>query len=272
MRFSRVFFISIILNFYLPFAAYSGSPENGLIAYWNFHEASGEIAKDISGHGNDGHIYGAKRIPVRNGFALQFDGHKDYILINKSPLFNFGKNDFAIEMTIKPNDLTQGSTLITGGGAYGLIIRVGGEYSDKVIMFVNNWDTYRYSGAGALKLGYWNHVVFVKKGENIDCYIDGKISNGSTTVIPSSLNSLGNLNIGGSEGYGYFKGIIGEVKLYNLALTAEEIKTIYQKLPFPIYLKYANNLIKKILKYLFLAAMIAFVIYMRIVWTRDEID
>ena len=52
--------------------------EAGLIAEWHF---DGD-AKDSSGHGNDGIIYGGKFVDERFGKALSLNGMSDYVGLN----------------------------------------------------------------------------------------------------------------------------------------------------------------------------------------------
>ena len=44
-------------------------------------EAAGEVAKDVSGHGRDGTIVGAKPVAGAVGGALWFDGQDDYVAL-----------------------------------------------------------------------------------------------------------------------------------------------------------------------------------------------
>lgn len=55
--------------------------DEGLVAEWHFDEGSGTIAKDESGSGNDGAIYGAKWVEGKFGKALEFDGVDDYVKV-----------------------------------------------------------------------------------------------------------------------------------------------------------------------------------------------
>ena len=64
--------------------------ERGLVAYYSFDDCS---AKDLSGNGNDGIIYGAKCVNGKFGKALSFDGVNDYVDIGGGFLTNFeGEN------------------------------------------------------------------------------------------------------------------------------------------------------------------------------------
>jgi len=263
------------VNFFCFLSSLSASPPNkevGIVAYWDFNEGSGEIVKDKSGNGNDGRIYGAKWVKIKNGFALKFDGIDDYINCGNNPRLSFNESAFSIELCIKPNDLRKDVSILAKGGVREYAIRVGGGYIDKVIIFVTGWDHYRYSGSNAVQKGCWTHIVYVKKDTNLDCYIDGKLSNGSVTAIPLSVSGSDSLVIGGMAGYGYFNGVLDEVKIYNRALIAEEIKTKYEQVSVSTRWKYIIKSIKKLLKVCLVVLMIIFIVLMRIFWAKDVIN
>ena len=62
-------------------AAGSVPAEEGLVAHFNFDEGSGTVVRDSSAFGNHGAIHGATYVIVGQGYALQFDGHDDYVEI-----------------------------------------------------------------------------------------------------------------------------------------------------------------------------------------------
>ncbi len=52
---------------------------SGEVLVLHFDEGSGTVAKDESGHGNDGTVYGATWVEGKYGKALSFDGMNDYV-------------------------------------------------------------------------------------------------------------------------------------------------------------------------------------------------
>lgn len=270
MKISKsLIFIVISLFFFIPSALPAG-PENLPVAAWDFNGILGEKIQEEGTNGIVGYPYGATSVSVKGGHALKFDGIDDYIDFGVNPILNFQDQDFSIELAFNPSNLEKGSTLITINGSSGFLVQIGRDYGDKMIMFLNGWDNFRYSKVNAVKIGCWTHVIFVKKGRNLDCYIDGLLSNGAAAVIPASVNTLGNLYLGGAAGYGFFPGLIDEVKIYNRALSPEEIKSHHQQSPFSTSRKYVIHTTTKIVKYTLIIAMILFVIYMRVVWAREK--
>ena len=74
----------------------------------------------------------------------------------------------------------------------------------------------------------WTHLALTYNGSTLTLYRNGvavATSNVSGTLSPTT----GTLQIGGSQYGEYFKGLIDEVRIYNRALSATEIQTIYQQ-------------------------------------------
>ena len=102
----------------------------GLMAYWDCNEGSGDTLYDISGNGNHGIIYGAtyiEDVPEQNcdinidvetieeqqqNYSMNFS-ENDGIFIE--PIFDGVQNDFSISATVKPNGSeTWGSIFFLG--------------------------------------------------------------------------------------------------------------------------------------------------------------
>jgi hypothetical protein len=92
------------------------------------------------------------------------------------------------------------------------------------------------SGDGnELTKGFWWHVTMVHDGVDDIIYVDGVEVN--RVPAPGTLNStarplgMGNNNTSGGQ---YFIGALDEVKIYNKALTAEEVGNLYETGSTPI--------------------------------------
>jgi hypothetical protein len=76
--------------------------------------------------------------------------------------------------------------------------------------------------------GFWFYVTMVHDGTDDIIYLDGQEVN--RVPVPTKLNSTDNpFGMGSNpvEGRQYFHGALDEVKLYNKALTGEEITKLY---------------------------------------------
>src|SRR3972149_11340288 len=72
---ARIFAISLVVALALAGNAAGEVSRTGLVGEWHF---DGD-AKDTSGNGNDGTIYGATFVDGKFGKALSFDGVNDYV-------------------------------------------------------------------------------------------------------------------------------------------------------------------------------------------------
>jgi len=203
---------------------------DGVVGAWHFDEGSGNIAHDTSGEGNDGTIYGgANWTDGKFGEALEFDGVDDYVKVPGSASLNI-TDAITIEAWVKPkgnySDL-EFPTIVRKEGAYTLRFHhddgslQGFVWIDGIpegsCKLGNAWDTTK-----------WTYFVFVYDGQYLRLYRNGVEAitpEGQTGTIDVSTDNLG---IGArGEGDYVFKGFIDEVRIYNGALSEEEISDLY---------------------------------------------
>jgi hypothetical protein len=201
----------------------------GLIAQWMFDEGEGDIAYDSAGD-NDGIIYGAAWTSGQIGGALDFDGEDDYVRTLNNVFTNA--------------QLASGATLSawfkTDSAAYGLIADVEGYLN----LGINLRDTINpnrlfgtadggahiYFSSSDVTDNVWYHAAIVWDGTNTaSLYLDG-VNVSSRFSGPPTPDSKGRpLAIGvHSTMAAYFGGIIDDVRVYNRALSAEEIRKLYE--------------------------------------------
>lgn len=70
----------------------------------------------------------------------------------------------------------------------------------------------------------WHHIVFTKNGSTLSLYIDGKLDGTTTDTTNTTTTNSGGLEIA-KQGSNYYAGQIDEIKIYNYALTAAQVKT-----------------------------------------------
>lgn len=89
------------------------------------------------------------------------------------------------------------------------------------------------SGVGSLDFHErWSMVSFVNDGTNLYLYVDGKlhstdITSDNPSYAPFDDAVAGDIFIGGPSDYGFFKGKMDDLRLYNYALSSNEIKALY---------------------------------------------
>lgn len=153
------------------------------------------------------------------GNALKLNGNGDYA--STQPL-NLNTNNLTLSAWIKPEgqQLDWAGILFCRGGntTSGISLR-----DDNELRFHWNegfWDV----GTGLyLPDGYWSHVAMVVQPKKITLYVNGNSWSLNDTFDPQGFNAP--LDIGLDNCCErYFKGSIDEVKVWNKALTKQEIR------------------------------------------------
>ena len=81
-------------------------------------------------------------------------------------------------------------------------------------------------GADALALNTWTYLAVTYDGATLRLYVNGTQVAPRRRARARSRTSTNPLQIGGDSIYGqYFNGLIDEVRVYNVALTAAQIQT-----------------------------------------------
>lgn len=205
---------------------------NGLVACWLFNENGGTKINDISGRNNNGTLTNG---PVWNNYALSFDGTDDYIDCGNSPLLAF-TTPFTVSFFAKAS-----STPAQYDGLIG--------FNDTSGSWSIGWGFYWNSGsqmrffAGSYSIGgtnesvttpgIWHQYTGVYNGSKVFLYIDGINTTNTTTVATAGddILRIGELRtFGGAHSYN-FNGEMFGVRLYNRALTYNEIIELYRN-PF----------------------------------------
>jgi len=225
---------SILIALTGMFAGVHAQGDDGLVAGWHFDEGSGSIAKDSSGNGNDGTIHGATWVDGKFGKALSFDGEDDYVEVHDSPSLDI-TDAITIEAWIYPIGYPpsprHAGIVGKGGWDIGSGYEVDLGYEEMNGLFELNTRRSSLYSESRIPLNQWTHVVATLKNTDAVIYINGKIDASGT--VNSLITNSRPLQIGrrdpGNKFVAYFKGIIDEVRIYNRALTPEEIKSHYER-------------------------------------------
>jgi hypothetical protein len=194
-----------------------------LVGYWKFDEGNGTTAYDSSGNGNNGTLVnGPTWVDGKSGKALSFDGIDDYLDAGNGPSLQFG-NNFTLEAWIKPNNMVGETLLISkyGSNPPGGFYFETGAHALLLLAYFNGTDwTYAGSSVSTMKLNRWNHIVVTMNDTKTSYYINGLLT-GTADNVQMTPNAVNDLNI--SSASFPFNGTIDEVKIFNRALSAEEV-------------------------------------------------
>jgi trimeric autotransporter adhesin len=229
-----------------------GLPTQGLVAYYSFNGN----AKDESGNGYNGIVYGALLVADRFGHwnsAYSFNGIDNYIDLGDilDNIFCSDTAQFTIsgwaKTKVMGNAYGEGNLIIGktagGSGPYQWSIShnsgmlLGGIFSDST---VNNYQQ-KYVPMDA---NDWFHFVLIFDGkQSLDNRIRVFVNNtsdmhywsGSGTLGTSTKNTSLHMYIGGQAHYSnisprnLYNGVLDDIRIYSKALTQEEIDLLYHE-------------------------------------------
>lgn len=231
--------------FDLPFTSVGQVPEDtftrGLVAYWAMDEGSGQYVLDGSGKGNHGRLgdndseagdpADPKWTTGRIGNALLFDGVDDYVDCGSDDSLDI-TGAVTLEAWIYLN-----KTPVSAGHKFRIISKRDATHGYEMYMrdddntvrahFKGLTDDF-ISGTGTpLETNKWYHVVVIWDGLLMRSYINGVLdliddSSGTIAFGPDIKLSI-------SHKSRNFAGIIDEVRIYNRALSAEEVRYHYNQ-------------------------------------------
>lgn len=210
-----------------------------LVGFWSFDKADITENKviDQSGKGNDGEMGNVTPTAGKIGQALKFNGLNSYVYINN--LVVSGK-ELSVSLWINRGLM---------GGVRRLIYFDGllqfGFYEGDIFVHtttLNGDDTNLPYFESKTKPGQWYHLAVTwdtaAPADNIKVYIDGDLKS-KATLIKAKGGELGTagLKIGNTGVLDedspapspVFDGVVDEVAVYNNALTAQEVKCLYEK-------------------------------------------
>ncbi|MFA5021448.1 MAG: LamG domain-containing protein, partial [Patescibacteria group bacterium] len=232
---------------------------NGLVGYWSFdgqYTTSTDGTKDVSNNGNWGSFNGGvKPVGGISGQALSFDGVDDYVKLESDEGLNLAAN-LTLEAWINYNG-TGSTTIIDRREQCPASVRGWSQYHLSVSNSVINYNIDRtsncsggsggdrYEGSSAVTANEWHHVAVTvidndnfSGGRTVKMYLDGNLESVTQTLDLGDSSSFSvdrNYNnfIGARSDVADYiyssNGLIDEVRIYNRALSADEVKQHYER-------------------------------------------
>lgn len=206
--------------------------EQGLVAWWAFdEEMDSPVAFDYSGHRLGGIVREAKRADGIDGNALVCDG--GCVEVPKNPSLSI-ESAMTITCWIKTDQAGQVNTWIAnrvlqGGTHTGYRLGVvDGKPCFEIP--VTEWSHHLKADID-LPTGRWVYLAGTFDGKTMRIFVDGEEHGKMDRPGPINPNDfhllLGNYDVGHDA---HFAGLLDEVKVYDRALSAEEIRAAYQAL------------------------------------------
>jgi len=214
----------------------------GLLGYWSFNDGT---AIDNSGN-NNGSLYGATYLPTGGpdgSGCLSFDGVDDYIKINHISDFMFVNQDLTFCCWVVIYDNLNPCYFITLSGCDiipGVFLQKwdSGGYDGRIVMITaglpsNQSVAKSIDDGNALPKNTWMFLAGVVDYPNsVKLYIDGTLQN-SVSAVDYDVTHVNNLELYIAWApwcLGHYKPLYGkmdEVRIYNIALSEQEIQLLY---------------------------------------------
>ena len=206
----------------------------GLVAYYPFDGN----ANDASGNGNHGVVHGATltadRFGNENG-AYRFDGN-DWIEVESSSSLSLLTSNMSLMTWVKIDSQSGWIPFLCKGRTarqFGLELGISGN--GEIRIFVNDFNSTgngsqveTVAPSGSITVGEWYHIAISYTGEKLVSYING-VQAASIDVSDSFAQNDDSLYIGKDppDATEYYRGELDDIRIYNRALSAAEVKALY---------------------------------------------
>jgi hypothetical protein len=210
----------------------------GLVAWWKLDETSGRDVADSSGNGNNGKILnGEPRWQPSGGKiggALLFDGKGDWVHVANESNFDC-TSEVTVAAWIKVNRFDKDyQAIVTKGDSAWRIQRNQGadsiEFACSGLKIPSGNQYGGLYGEKSVNDGKWHHVAGVYNGEKMILYIDGKEDASQPASGPIGNNDEPVYIGENAEMTGrVWNGLIGDVHVYNYALSEGQITALYNE-------------------------------------------
>jgi hypothetical protein len=227
-----------------------------LLCWWKFDEVLGDTVTDYSGYDHFGTVHGATLNPAgRVGGALYFDGTGNYVVDETAARYLNGLDAITVAMWIKADQIATDR---------GFIDCIEPDGKDRVVTMRHDVAGASYGGVMVFKMGLtatlpdldpnvvevwqgqlesssrnhtnqWQHVAMTwESGSPIRFFINGTEDSPSGRTDPNAASGVitdctkliigkGGMDQGTKAGW---KGMIDDVRIYNIALEAVDIKQV----------------------------------------------
>ncbi|MBU1997845.1 MAG: LamG domain-containing protein, partial [Candidatus Omnitrophica bacterium] len=218
---------------------------DGLIAYWKLDETAeggcpGGVldACDSSGFGNHGEWQDdptastdmPKPFRFSNDRSLDFDGTGDFITVAYDSAFALNEYTFASWTMITAAPGTLGVFGTRSGGDFTFDLKIQAAVIHGDVGDGSAWLDTTADCSTTLDQNVWNHIAYAVAKDETKIYLNGSLcSTQSYSGTPLLMQSGQTMRIGHTgSGTEIMNGNIDDVRIYNRALSADEIKALAQ--------------------------------------------
>lgn len=219
--------------------------ERGLVGYWPFEEGTGDVAADASENRNEGALINQPEWTIGQvGSALRFNGIDNYVLVPASESLD-QLNALTVSLWVfleTDPDATSGNDwrLLFGDSSrgsspsFGFLMEESRTLTGSLFL---NGDRKTLKSEETVAIKEWVHLTFTYDNDTglIRLYMNGQLVKEST-INRSSIDthqgrpfSISMKQPSGIDDLHTWPGVLDEVRIYNRALTEEEINELFFK-------------------------------------------
>ena len=215
---------------------------SGLQGFWSFDgsDTANDIITDISGNSKNGKLTnGAVRVVGKIGQGVKFDGVDDYIDLT-STMGDKSYSDTTFSVWYKSNTSTVVDDQyffihLNGGSTNGIIFSATDDasHTDQLrLVVLKDSVTSNYYGTSDIVDRRWHHLVIVRNSTSILAYVDGVLESttadvdagAAVAVTGSTVAYIGDHPANTEQ----VDGVLDDFRVYNRALSNDEIKRLYR--------------------------------------------
>jgi hypothetical protein len=159
------------------------------------------------------------------GNGATFNGSSSYVDTGISSL----SGAFSVSLWINEISLASGSMFGNWNSTSADDIYIRTNSSGQLILGIDGISNQTFGSSGDISVNTWHHIVMTFNNGTVEAYLDGD-SLGTSTTGNTSFSSGRNFVIGADStksNASHFNGTIDEVRIYNTALTAGNVATLY---------------------------------------------
>jgi len=213
---------------------------------WKFDEGTGTTAFDSVHTANsvNGMLNSATwqdLSKVGPGAAVRITGADNSYVSFGSSIGKFGTKAFSVALWVQTTDTLANYDLIgnradPGHGNFFAVRMTGDGFVTAEVDQDSAGTNYIgvKSSMNGLNDGNWHHIVVTRSGKTLSLYIDGSLSNSGTGAGAANINNgkafkLGRSLVDSNTARFAPAALFDDVAIYNTALTASQVKSLYRK-------------------------------------------
>ena len=212
--------------------ATNNSEENIFVGHWPMEEGTNTSTPDISGNGHTGTLVNGATVVAGEG--VRFDGIDDRVDLGG---LDIPGSAMSISFWFKADDFEVGDARFisktVGGDNSGHYWMVSTSKQSKISfrLKTDGVTTNLISSIGSVSVGQWYHIAVTYDGNEMRIYRDGDLI--ASTPKTGSINTNSNVPVAvgrqpANAGSRAFDGSMEDLRIYNIALTDNEIAVLAQ--------------------------------------------